>query len=483
MNANASYRSHFIIFSSIFLLFIFVGCYTEQYWIALFPFGLLLAYYGVQNLAFVFLLLLFSLPWSVEYNFNPTLGTNLPDEPFMILTGGLAVAYLIWKPAEIKPGFRHLLFVLLVIHFIWTGFTALFSSDEFVSMKFLLAKSWYLAAFVLTPLILFRNKQMIRRAAIVFAISAMIVTIIIVFRQYQFNWKFGKINDSVAPFFRNHVNYSSMLVCTVPVWIAIRILYKTNKITRFAAFVFILFIVAALFFSYSRGAWMALLAGLITYWLIRKKLLLVTFIIGVIAITLSFLWLGANDRYLKYAHDYKTTIFHTDFREHLAATYKLKDVSTAERFNRWIAGVRMIKDNWLTGYGPNTFYDNYKPYAVPAFKTWVSKNEDHSTVHNYFLLMLIEQGLPGLLFFLILCGAMLFYAQHLYHRVKDLFYRIVAMTTGVLLVMIFTVNFLSDLIESDKVGSLFFLCLGLLITTDLNTKEKKYGSSNFSSHI
>jgi O-antigen ligase len=443
----------------------------------------LLAYYGLQNLAFIFLILLFSLPWSVEYNFNPTLGTNLPDEPLMILTGGLAMMYLIWKPAEIRPAFRHCLFMFLAIHFIWTGVTTLFSSDEFVSVKFLLAKSWYLAAFVLTPLFLFRNKVMIRHSAIVFAISALIITIVIVIRQYHFNWKFGLINDSVTPFFRNHVNYSAMLVCTVPVWIAIRVMNKKNKTARFVVLLIILFIVAALFFSYSRGAWMALLAGLITYWLIRKKLLLIIFIAGVIAITTSVFWLKTNDRYLRFAHDYKTTIFHTDFREHLAATYKLKDVSTAERFNRWIAGVRMVKDNWLTGYGPNTFYNNYKPYAIPAFKTWVSKNEDHSTVHNYFLLMLIEQGVPGLLFFLILCGAMLFYAQNLYHRVNDLFYKNVAMTTGVILVMIFTVNFLSDLLETDKVGSLFFVCLGMLIATDLNTKEKKYGLSNFSSHI
>ncbi|MBK8953719.1 MAG: O-antigen ligase family protein [Chitinophagaceae bacterium] len=115
-----------------------------------------------------------------------------------------------------------------------------------------------------------------------------------------------------------------------------------------------------------------------------------------------------NDRYLQYAHDFKTTIFHKNFNEHLIATYRLKDVSTAERFYRWIAGVRMIKDNPVIGFGPGSFYPNYKEYTVPAFKTWVSNNKDHSTVHNYFLLLAVEQGLPGLFFFLLLTGAMLF---------------------------------------------------------------------------
>jgi O-antigen ligase len=225
----------------------------------------------------------------------------------------------------------------------------------------------------------------------------------------------------------------------------------------------------ALFLSYARGAWLALFTGIAAVWLIRKRTLVVTYCAVILLMLAALLWLRSNDRYLQYAHDYRTTIWHENFQEHLSATYEFKDASTAERFYRWIAGVRMVKDNWLTGYGPNSFYYNYKPYAVPAFRTWVSDNPEHSTVHNYFLLMTIEQGLPGLLFFLLLTGAMLYYAQHLYHRVSDIFYKRVALLCGVITIMILTVNFLSDLIETDKIGSLFFLCLSLLIITDRNT--------------
>jgi len=132
----------------------------------------------------------------------------------------------------------------------------------------------------------------------------------------------------------------------------------------------------------------------------------------------------------------------------------------------------MIKDNWLTGYGPNTFYGNYKPYAVPAYKTWVSDNQDRSTVHNYFLLTIIEQGIPGLILLLLLVGTVFYYAQHLYHRVKDRLYKVTAITTGAILTMLMVVNFLSDLIETDKVGSLFFLCIAVLVVVDLNTRQE-----------
>jgi hypothetical protein len=42
-----------------------------------------------------------------------------------------------------------------------------------------------------------------------------------------------------------------------------------------------------------------------------------------------------------------------------------------------------------------------------------------------------------------------------------------------MLVMIIVVNFLSDLIESDKVGSLFFICLAILVAVDVNTRNEK----------
>jgi Ca2+/Na+ antiporter len=86
--------------------------------------------------------------------------------------------------------------------------------------------------------------------------------------------------------------------------------------------------------------------------------------------------------------------------------------------------------------------------------------------------MAIEQGIPGLIIFLILLGSMLYYSQFLYHRIRDNFYKHVAITTGVILMMITVLNFFSDLIETDKIGSLFFLCLVILTITDINTRNE-----------
>ncbi|MFL5789099.1 MAG: O-antigen ligase family protein, partial [Flavisolibacter sp.] len=219
--------------------------------------------------------------------------------------------------------------------------------------------------------------------------------------------------------------------------------------------------------------WLALTLGLISYLLIRLRLLFVSFLLFIILCAVSLYWLNRNDNYLRFSNDYKTTIFHPDFKEHLLATYEMKDMSTAERFYRWVAGVRMIKDSWKTGFGPTTFYQNYKSYTEPAFKTWVSKNEEHSTVHNYYLLMIIEQGVMGLFLFILLLGTSFWYSQYLYSKTGDFKIKIIITCIASLLVMISTIIFLSDMIETDKIGSIFYLAISSLILTDYKTEEKQ----------
>lgn len=465
-------RIFFTATATLFLVAAGLSAYSGNYLIAIAPFLFLLLYAGWQHKELIFFLLLVSLPFSMEYNFSSGLGTDLPDEPLMLLTSFLFLAYWIYKPEAIsKKDIQHPLLLLLFLLLLWTIVTVAFSSDKIISLKYLLAKSWYIGAFVLCPLILFRERKLFITAMILLTASMLVVTAVTLYRHYALGFSFAGINDALAPFFRNHVNYSAMLVCFVPVLIAFYKLTKKQHL-RLLIGAALSVVLIALFFSYARGAWLALLAGMFAYWLIQRRLLIYAYVIALIVVITSLFWLKSGDRYLQYAHDYKTTIFHKDFNEHLVATYKLKDVSTAERFYRWIAGVRMIKDNWLTGYGPNTFYNNYKPYAVPAYKTWVSDNKDRSTVHNYFLLTIIEQGIPGLIFLLLLVGTIFYYAQYLYQRAKDRFYRVTAITTGAVLAMLMVVNFLSDLVETDKVGSLFFLCLAVLIVTDINTREE-----------
>jgi O-antigen ligase len=123
----------------------------------------------------------------------------------------------------------------------------------------------------------------------------------------------------------------------------------------------------------------------------------------------------------------------------------------------------MIAEKPIIGFGPNSFYNQYQPFTVSTFKTWVSNNPEHSTVHNYFLLIAIEQGIIGLILFLILFIYMIMEAQFLCWHFQSELYRTISLAIGVILVIIVVINCGSDMIETDKIGSIFWLCGGALI--------------------
>ena len=435
--------------------------------IAVVPFFLLFFPSIIQQPIWLLYLLLATLPLSTEYHFTDTLGTDFPDELLMIALTGMFILQMAANPALLnKKQVNQSLFVLLLIHFLWMIVCTVYSENILLSFKYLLAKTWYIVSFVLVPLLYFKSKRRLIIAGFCLLLPMLLTALISIYRHAGFGFSFEKINTTLVPFFRNHVNYGAMLVCLLPVNLAW--IYLSSKKIKQLAIVVLLILLAALFLSYSRGAWLAVPVALVLVWAVKNKIVQWVFVTGVVLITIVFTWLAQDNKYLDYRPDYAKTIFHTDFRQHLAATYRGKDLSTAERFYRWTAVKNMVAANPITGVGPNNFYDTYKPFAVSAFKTYVSDNKEHSTVHNYFFLLLTEQGIFGLLFFLALLLGMFWYAQKIYHNTKDRFYKTIALTVAAMLASITTVNFLSDLIETDKIGSLFFLCLGILLVMDTN---------------
>jgi O-antigen ligase len=268
------------------------------------------------------------------------------------------------------------------------------------------------------------------------------------------------------------VNYSSMLVCLLAPAIAMHFLTDKEHKNRKWLTLSILIGLIGLFFSYSRGAWVSLIVGILFAFLMEWNWVKKISILAIALIFVASSWLFVDYHYMRFAPDHDRTIFHTDFSEHIAATITMKDVSNAERIYRWVAGLRMFVERPITGFGPNNFYPSYRPYVLNSFETWVSNNPEHSTIHNYFLLTLAEQGIPGLLLLVLLWLGMLFRLQYLYNTLQNRFYRIVTITVATILVMILSINFMSDMIETDKIGSLFWLCFGFIFILNRKLQEE-----------
>lgn len=419
---------------------------------------LLLAGYALlREPASLYFLLLFTIPLSTEFQLTSTLGTDLPDELLMwILTPLLLM--LIWRnPQVLGKGMNDPLLSILLISLLWTMLTVVTSTVPLLSLKFFLAKCWYLVPFVLGTMIFLRDRHQMIKAAKLMVLAMLVAVLFIVFRHAAHGFSFDSANRITQPFFRNHVNYGALLVCLVPVAYA---LYSRRH--RYMGWVLSIFL-AALFLTYSRGAWIALPAGIITVWAVRQKFLQWLITAALVFTVVTAAWLLDNNRYISYRPHYESTIYHDAFGDHLEATYRGQDLSTMERFHRWVAAVGMARERWQTGFGPNSFYPAYQRYVVRDFRTYVSDNPERSTVHNYFLLLLTEQGIPGSLLFILLLMVMLMRCQKLFHRTRDPFTRGLSLVIACILSMITVLIFLSDLIETDKIGSVFYVCAGLLI--------------------
>ena len=421
---------------------------------------LLLFLAGLQQIGLVYFLLIASIPFSAEWQVTDQLGTDFPDEPLMWFLSILLIFHFCAYRSRIgEKKANHWIFRIIILQLAWILVCSFLSQHPLLSVKYFAAKSWYVLAVGLGTWYCLSSRKDIYMIAMILILLMLPVVTVIIFQHSQTGFSFESVNASVQPFFRNHVNYGAFLVCLLPLPVAGFIL---SRRFRWLFAVILITWLGGLFLSYSRGAWVALPAGIVTVLAMRYRFLHWLGCTVFLLVAAAILYLASGNRYLNYRPDFEHTIYHQQFRDHLKATYRLTDISTAERFHRWIGGIRMTEGHYLHGYGPNSFYYEYKTHTVTAFRTYVSVNTEQSTVHNYFLLLLIEQGVPGLLIFLALLCILFYYAYQWFHRSENLTDKVIASTIAAILGMIVSVNMLSDLVETDKIGGLFFICAGIL---------------------
>jgi O-antigen ligase len=462
---HISPKQHFFFSTLLFLACGAGALLLRKNWFLLLPFAWLLAQVLLHHVRLVWYLLIFSIPLSTETMVTASLGLDVPDEPLMMLLTGIGLLALVHNPKLINKAFlTNGLWQLLMLHLLWMLIACVFSVNPMLSIKYVLAKTWFVVPFVVLLNVLLQKTDDLLLAAKYFAVPMLLVAVQAIVRHAFTGFSFEGIKSTTEPFFRNHVNYSAVLVCVaailaVAIWHQYKYYKKRSLVYGLALGVCLLGIVLA----YSRGAWVATVAGGIVAVVIYRRWLKQLMLFGLVGILLGFAWLVKDNNYLQYAHNYNNTIFHSDLEAHLQATWQLQDVSNAERFYRWVAGIRMSREHLVAGYGPNNFFPHYKGYTVAAFRTWVSENEDHSSAHNYFITLLVEQGIPGLVLFTVLFLAMLLRSQRLFHQLQNKVQQSVALCVGILLTIVGCEIFMNDLIETDKIGSLFFLNLGVLI--------------------
>lgn len=438
---------------------------------ALIPASILFSFFAVSRPAVLFGLFFFLLPFSIEFELPGGLSTDLPSEPLMIVLSVITLLMLVLNAGKKQTAYiRHPITLVLIAHIFWIFISSFTSGIPVYSFKFLLAKLWYVLPFYFLPLLILSNEADYRFVFKCLLTGLLIAAGYVMLRHAGLGFSFKSINEAVKPIFRNHVNYGVMLVIALPY---MAYLYKsTQRQSKLLHVLAIGFLVLAIYLTYTRAAQLSIVIAICSVYLIRKKLIKAALLTSFLFLSGGLLFLASDNSYLDMAPDYTRAIEHTKFDNLVEATAKMEDISTVERFYRWIAGINMISDKPLTGFGPSTFYESYRPYTITSYKTYVSDNPEKSGIHNYYLMTAAEQGLLGLLIFVALCVLSLLYAEKNYHRRINKESRALLMASAVSLIVILAVLLINDLLEADKVGPFFFLCMAIVVAMDLRGNNK-----------
>lgn len=422
----------------------------------------------------LYVLFLLTIPFSVEIYLPNGLGTDLPSEPIMLAITGIAVLLFTTKIKETDFSYLYNpIAVLLVLHICWIAITAIGAQHSLVSFKYLLAKIWYIIPFFFMPFKLIKTHLESKKAIYLLLVPLMAAVIWVLIRHASHDFSFRTSNTVVYPIFRNHVNYAAILVIFLPFVFALSQLETKNIGRKIILSICLLILVVGIYFSYTRAAQASIIIAIAAFWMVKWKLTKPAVVIGLIGLFLGVGYLINDKKYLDYAPDYQSTISHLDYDNLLAATYKLEDISTMERVHRWVAGGRMLADRPFLGFGPANFYSTYQDYTLNEFKTYVSDNPEKSGIHNYYLMIAVEQGMIGLLIFLSILVTALIRGEALYHRIADQKAKHIVMAALISIVVSCAILLINDMLEADKVGPIFFFSLSVIVAYDVLDKKKK----------
>lgn len=469
---NGLNRTFFIVLSAITILSVIVSTATSKMWILVIPFIALVAFLTVVDLKISFFLLFATIPFSTEVSFSNGFATDFPVEFFVIF---LMFAYFAFVLQNIKTisskFFRHPLTLLLILHTLWIGVSCFHSYDIFISVKFFLAKIWYVVTFYFLAGMLIKNLSDLKKLFWSVYIPIFITTSIILVRHAKFNFDFKHVNSIFDPFYRNHVDYACLLALIFP-YIFYSIFWYKKWSNKWLFLVFsLVFIFIAVNLSYTRAAVVAIVFAMGAYYVVKWKLMKPAMILAFVGIVGVVLFFAKDNKYLRLAPNFDKTTTQKSYEDLLEATYKMEDISTMERVYRWMAGFQMFEKEPVFGFGPGNFYFNYKSYTISSFKTYVSRNPEKSGIHSYYLMTLVEQGIVGFGIFMLLVFYTLAKGEMVYHLLKDRESKLMLLAGLLSFVVILSLILINDMIETDKVGPFFFLSLVIITNMDLKAQD------------
>lgn len=458
--------------SSAFVAFLAVCLFYRQPNIPLLIPGLfLVAWIALNHLDKLMMATTFLTPVSVNFgDIGLGLGLSIPAEP--LIFGMMLVMILnLAAGARLDPKIlKHPVSILIGLHLLWMIITTLFSTMVIVSVKATIARLAFTLIFYVLAAHVFSKFENIRRF-----IWLYISSLIFVIGYGVQGWIAGGMtknaaHSSMAPFYSDHTVYAAVIALLMFPLISFMTDKHYSRKWKIIALPVALWLITGLITSYSRAAWISVAAALVIslIFLFRIRTWMVWAVSVMIVGYVVFSWTDIIIRLESNTEDSST-----DYREHLQSISNIStDASNVERVNRWLCALRMFNEKKLFGWGPGTYQFQYAPFQHFDERTIISTNfGEVGSSHSEYLGPLSEQGLPGMILFMLIAIMVFVNASKYILKTANKSGRIIA--TGIVLGLstYYIHGFLNFFLDTDNASVPFWGCLAALTALQVYHKE------------
>jgi len=444
----------------------------EQYWFSIVPFALVLMMLAVVATDKLMWFIILTTPLSLnleELEFGG-IGMFLPTEPLLF---GLMLIFflkLFYDRTYDWNVLRHPITIAIMVYLLWIIITTLTSSMFFISLKFLLAKLWFIVAFYFIGTQLFKSAKNIRLFCWLYLVPLSLVAIYTFIHHSTYGFAERPAHWVMQPFFKDHTVYGAVLAMMFPI-ILLLINLKRFKHYRLITVMMAIVLVLGIIFSYGRAAWISLLFAFLVsvIYLLRLK---VSFVTSVAALAFLFSTLFWND-IINLLEKNEQDSTSENLTEHVQSITNIStDASNLERINRWNSAFEMFKRKPILGWGPGTYAFQYAPFQSSEDLTIISTNAgDMGNAHSEFIGPLAESGILGSLTFIVIIVLFYYTSSNLYRKLPKgelrtiVFWVILAFTTYIIN------GTLNNFLDTDKASVPFWSFIAIIVAIDIYQKQ------------
>ena len=205
----------------LFALLNAIFIYAEMLYFMAIPFALVIVALALFRLDWLLFLIIFTVPISLTIDdVGGGFGLTLPTDP--LLFG----AMLVFSLKSLHSGdydfriLKHPITLSIISVLLWMVFATFFSRLPMVSVKFFIAKLWFIIPFFFAGVLLFKDPKNIVKATWFFAVPMAGVIIYTMVRQYVRGFDIQAAHWVMQPFFRDHTSYGAMMAFFIPAMIS-----------------------------------------------------------------------------------------------------------------------------------------------------------------------------------------------------------------------------------------------------------------------